>query len=177
MAVAERTYARALLDAARGHDRLDAVREDFSDFVAASHDVPELHALLVNPQLDPRARVSALEAVLGDADEFVRNFLLLLAERGRSAALDDIHREFERLVAREAGQLTVELTTAVELSDDEAESIVKQIEEAAGRPVEAGRHVDPDLIGGIVLQVGSRRVDASVRGRLDRLRQELTTAR
>jgi F-type H+-transporting ATPase subunit delta len=104
----------------------------------------------------------------------VRNFLLLLAERGRSAEIDEVYREFERLVAEEEGRIEVELTTAVELSDDEAREIVGQIERAAGRRVEATRRVDPRLIGGIVLQAGSLRVDASVRGRLDRLRRELT---
>jgi F-type H+-transporting ATPase subunit delta len=69
----------------------------------------------------------------------------------------------------------VELTTAVELSDEEAGEIVAQIERAAGRKVEAARRVDPDLIGGLVLQIGSRRVDASVRGRLERLRRDLLT--
>jgi F-type H+-transporting ATPase subunit delta len=76
-------------------------------------------------------------------------------------------------MAREERRLTVELTTARDLSDDEASSIVAQIEKAAGRKVEATRSVDPGLVGGIVLQAGSYRVDASVRGRLERLRQEL----
>ena len=76
-------------------------------------------------------------------------------------------------MAREERRLTVELTTARELSDAEAQAIVKQIEEAAGRKVEATRKVDPDLVGGIVLQAGSLRVDASVRGRLERLSTEL----
>ena len=81
--------------------------------------------------------------------------------------------EFERLIAREERRLTVELTTARELTDEEAHAIVAQIEKAAGRKVEATRSVDPDLVGGIVLQAGSHRADASVRGRLERLRQEL----
>jgi len=76
-------------------------------------------------------------------------------------------------MAREERRLTVELTTARELSDAEAEAILKQIEKAAGRKVEATQKVDPDLVGGIVLQAGSLRVDASVRGRLERLRHEL----
>ena len=71
--------------------------------------------------------------------------------------------------------LTVDLTTAIELSDEEAREIVKRIEEAAGRRVEATRSVDADLIGGLVLQAGSRRVDGSVRGRLNQLREELST--
>src|SRR5262249_3505763 len=69
------------------------------------------------------------------------------------------------------------LTTAYELSDDEARSIIGQIEEASGRPVDATRSVDPELIGGIVLQARTMRGDASGRGRLGRLRRDLPTAR
>lgn len=105
----------------------------------------------------------------------MRNFLRLLSEKGRIGEIDEIGREFERLSAEEEGVLNVELTTAVELSDDEAKAIVEQIESASGRTVDATRKVDPELVGGIVLEVGSMRLDASVRGRLDRLRQELVT--
>ena len=170
-------YARALFQAAKERDRLAEVREELGDFVASVAEVPELRSLLRNPQLDPRARRAALEDLLGDSDELVRNFLLLAAEKGRAGQIEEIHREFERLVAAEERRLTVELTTAQELSDDEARRIVKQIEDASGRRVDATRKVDPDLIGGLVLQAGSLRLDASVRGRLDRLRQELATAR
>jgi F-type H+-transporting ATPase subunit delta len=76
-------------------------------------------------------------------------------------------------MAREERRLTVELTTARALTDDEAEAIIAQIEKAAGRTVEATRNVDPDIVGGIVLTAGSLRADASIRGRLERLRQEL----
>ena len=173
MPVVERTYASALLDAAKERGGVESVRVDLADFVSAVETVPELRELLRNPQLDPRARASALRAILGDADELVRNFLLLLAERGRSGRIEEIQREFERLVAAEAGQLDVELTTAYELSDEEAQAIVDQIRRASGRPVTATRKVDPSLLGGIVLQAGSLRLDASVRNRLERLRQEL----
>jgi F-type H+-transporting ATPase subunit delta len=166
-------YARALFEAAKEADRLDVVQEELADFVHATREVPELGALLSNPQLDPRAKAAALEDLLGGADELVRNFLLLLVEKGRASQLDEMSREFEALVAQEARRLTVELTTAYELSDDEAGAIVGQIEKASGRAVDATRRVDPELIGGIVLQAGSMRVDASVRGRLERLRHEL----
>ena len=73
--------------------------------------------------------------------------------------------------------LDVELTTAHRLSDEEFGRVIGRIEEASGRKVQATRQVDPDLIGGIVLQAGSMRLDASVRGRLERLRQDLSTAR
>ena len=177
MSVAHRTYARALFEAAKENGRLARVREELGDFVAAVEQVPELDALLRNPQLDPRAKARALEDVLGGADDLLRNFLLLAVEKNRGGQIREIHREFERLMAQEERRLTVELTTAFELSDDEAREIIGQIEEASGRPVDATRTVDPDLIGGIVLRAGSLRVDASVRGRLERLRRQLTTTR
>jgi F-type H+-transporting ATPase subunit delta len=151
------------------------VREELGDFVAAIEEVPELRELLRNPQVDPRARTAALDDVLGDADELLRNFLRLLSAKGRSGQIEEIHKEFERLAAAEERRLEVELTTARELSDEEEQEILEQIERASGRKVEATRKVDPDLIGGIVLQAGSLRVDASVRGRLERLRHELVT--
>ena len=168
-------YARALFDAAKERGRLAPVREELTDFVRAMDEAPELGALLRNPQLDSRAKVRALEDLLGGADELVRNFLLLVVEKGRAAELPEIADEFEQLVAREEGRLEVELTTAFELSDEEARSILRQIEESSGRSVEATRKVDPDLIGGLILQAGSLRVDASVRGRLERLRHDLLT--
>jgi F-type H+-transporting ATPase subunit delta len=131
--------------------------------------------MLRNPQLDPQAKTSILGELIGDADELFRNFLRLLTEKGRVGEIEEIGREFERLSAEEEGVLKVQFTTAVELSDQDANGIVEQIEEASGRTVEATRKVDPGLVGGIVLQVGSRRLDASVRGRLERLRRELVT--
>jgi F-type H+-transporting ATPase subunit delta len=131
--------------------------------------------VLRNPQLDPDAKTSILGELIGDADELFRNFLRLLSEKGRVGEIEEIGREFERLFAEEEGVLSVGLTTAVELSDQDAKRIVEQIEEASGRTVEATRNVDPGLVGGIVLQVGSMRLDGSVRGRLERLRRELVT--
>jgi F-type H+-transporting ATPase subunit delta len=151
------------------------VREELADFVETVEEVPELYAVLRNPQLDPEAKSSILGELIGDADELFRNFLRLVTEKGRIAEIEEIGREFERLFAEEAGVLTLAVTTAVELSDQDASAIVKQIEEASGRTVEATRNVDPGLVGGLVLQVGSLRLDASVRGRLERLRQELVT--
>jgi F-type H+-transporting ATPase subunit delta len=153
------------------------VHTELGDFAAAVSDVPELRAVLRNPQIDPRAKARVLEDLVGDSDELVRNFLLLAAEKGRIGEIEEIAREFERLMAREERRLEVELTTAYELSDEDASQIVRQIEQASGRTVEATRRVDPALIGGLVLQAGSLRVDASVRGRLERLRRELVPSR
>ena len=172
-----RIYARALFEAARDKGRLDTVREELEDLVRALDDVPELDALLENPETDSQVKADVLEQVLGEADELVRNFLRLLVEKGRAAEIREIAAEFETLVAAEEGILDVELTTASELSEDEFQKLVGRIEDASGRKVQATRNVDPNLIGGLVLQAGSMRLDASVRGRLERLRHDLTHAR
>jgi F-type H+-transporting ATPase subunit delta len=149
------------------------VNEALSDFAVAVEQTPELRNVLRNPQIESSAKASILADIAGDEEPLFKNFLQLIAEKGRAGELEDIAHEFERLMAREERRLTVELTTARELTDDEAKAIVAQIEQAAGRTVEATRSVDPNLVGGIVLQAGSYRVDASVRGRLERLRQTL----
>jgi F-type H+-transporting ATPase subunit delta len=176
MSVVDRVYANALFEAAQEEGRLEPVRDQLAQLVAAEREVPELRELLRNPQVDPRARRAALEDVLAGSDELLRNFLLVLVDKGRTDQLEEIGREFERLIAEHEGIVHAELTTAIELSDEEARKLLGQIEQASGRKVEASRAVDPGLIGGIVLQVGSHRLDASVRGRLDRLRRELATA-
>jgi F-type H+-transporting ATPase subunit delta len=175
VAVAQRMYARALFEAASEGDRLDRVSEDFAELADAVAEIPELEAFLRNPQIDPAGKAAVLEQLTAGTDELVRNFLRLIAEKGRAGELVEINRELEALVARAQNRLTVELQTAHELSDQEAASIVSQIESASGRSVDATRSVDPDLIGGIVLQVGSFRADGSVRGRIERLREEIVT--
>ena len=175
MAVAHRMYARALYEAAEDKGRVDVAREQLGELASALETTPELEAFLANPQLDPAAKASVLEEVTTGADPVVRNFVRVVATKGRAGQLRAIAEEFEAIVDREQGRLKVELTTAYELGDDEVKAIVSQIEQASGRTVEATRSVDPDLIGGMILQAGSLRVDASVRGRIDRLRRELVT--
>ena len=150
-------------------------RRDLGDFVEAERQVPELGELLRNPQLDKRAKTAAVDAVAGEADPLVLNLLRLLVEKNRAGEVAQVAEEFERMAAVEEGELSVELTTAYELSDEEARAIVGQIEQRSGRKVEANRTVDPELIGGMVLQVGSRRVDASIRGRIEQLGRDLRT--
>src|SRR5690349_16890745 len=136
-------YARALYEAAKDRDRVLQVREELQDFVEIERQVPELRELLRNPQLEHHVKAAALEELLGGEEELIRNFLMLVAEKGRAGEVDDIAREFEQLVASEEGIVEAELTTAVELSDSEARDVIQQIEKASGRKVEVTRRVDP----------------------------------
>jgi F-type H+-transporting ATPase subunit delta len=176
VAVVARTYARALFEAAKEAGRIEEVREQFDALAEAIREVPELQAVIRNPELDTPQKAGALAAIMRDADELLRNFVRLVAEKGRAPMLEEIAHEYDALVAAEERILNVELTTAFELSEEQASSIVEQIEQASGRRVEANRTVDPALIGGVVLKVGTLEVDSSVRGRLERLRRELAGA-
>ena len=176
MGVAQRVYAEALLEAAKDEKRLDRVRKDFDEFAAALEGSEELQRFLQNPQIESETKRQALEDLLAKSDELFLNLVRVLVDKNRIAELDQVHEEWGRLLAREERVLELELTTAVELSDKEAARVVKQIEETSGRSVVATRTVDPDLIGGLVVQAGSRRLDASVRGRLEQLREKLITA-
>jgi F-type H+-transporting ATPase subunit delta len=175
VAVAHAIYGKALYEAAHEQSRVDVVREQLAELATALETMPELEAFLANPQLDPGAKADVLDEVTTGADPVVRNFVKLVASKGRAGQLRAIAEEFDAIVDREQGRVKVELTTAYELDDSEADAIVQKIEKSSGRTVEATRSVDPDLIGGMILQAGSLRVDASMRGRLNRLRRELVT--
>jgi F-type H+-transporting ATPase subunit delta len=153
------------------------VQEQLGELREAVTSVDELRLMLENPEIDSRVKQDVLERIAKGADESVVNFVKLLAEKGRAAELSEVADEFDALVAAEQRVLDVRLTTAHELSDKEFKKILGSIEKASGRKVQAERDVDPDLIGGLVLQAGSMRLDASVRGRLERLRHDLTHAR
>jgi F-type H+-transporting ATPase subunit delta len=177
LSAAHRVYARALFEAARDEKKLAPVHTDLDQLRDAVDSVDDLRALLENPEVDSRVKQDVLAQVAQGSDELVVNFLRLLAEKGRAAEIAEVTAEFDALVAEQERILDVELTTAHELSDQEFGRILGRIEQASGRKVQAERKVNPDLIGGIVLQAGSMRLDASVRGRLERLRHELTHAR
>jgi F-type H+-transporting ATPase subunit delta len=174
VAVAHRVYAEALLEAAQDKKSLDQVRQEFDDFAAAVAESDDLRRFLENPQVEARTKRAALDELLEGSDDLFLNFIRLLLEKDRIAEVEDVYEEWTRLLARQERVLELELQTAVELSDEEAAKVVREIEEASGRKVVATRTVDSALIGGLVVHAASIRLDASVRGRLQQLREELT---
>ena len=177
MGLVERKYAQALYEAALDKERLSEVRSGLASFLEAEREVPELATVLANPALDSASKAALLDDLLTGDEPLVRNFLRLLAEKTRIAALEEIVSEFEALVSTGEKRLRVVVTTARELSEKEARSLVSRIEAATGSRVEARRQVDPSLLGGLVVQAGSLRLDASVRGQIEKLRTELVETR
>ena len=173
MGLVERKYAQALYEAALDKGRMAEVQSSLADFLEAERAVPELGAVLASPMLDSVTKGALLGDLLAGSEPMVSNFMRLLAEKERISLLEEIAREFEALVAAGEKRLRVTVTTAQELSDEEASSLVAKIEAVTWRPVEARRRVDPSLIGGLVVQAGSLRMDTSIRGRIENLRKEL----
>ena len=166
-----------MFEAARDEGHLEKVQADLDALRDGVTGSDELGVVLSNPEIDSRVKGDILSRIAQGSDELVVNFVRLIAEKGRADSLAGIADELDTLVAEEARILDVELTTAQALSDAEFGRILAQIEQASGRKVQASRSVDEGLIGGLVLQAGSMRLDASVRGRLERLRQELASTR
>jgi ATP synthase F1 delta subunit len=169
-------YARALFEVAKEHDVLDDVHEQldqFADALAESHD---LQVFFFSPYFSSEEKKEAIGKLVEDADEHFVRFLEMLAERHRMPVVFRIRRELDALWADENRLLPVTITSAVELDDDTVKKIQQEIENQTGRRTELTTAVDPDVLGGLAVQVGNVVMDGTVRARLDRLRRQVATA-
>jgi F-type H+-transporting ATPase subunit delta len=166
-------YARSLFEVAREHGTLDVLREQLSQFADALNDNRELAVFFFSPYFSTQEKEDALTRVLDGADESFLNFLRLLIENHRMPVVFRIRQQFDRLWEAENKMLPVDITSAIELDAATTESLGRRIGERAGRKVKLAAHVDPDILGGIVLRVGNSILDASIRNRLEQLRRHV----
>jgi F-type H+-transporting ATPase subunit delta len=169
-------YARALFEAAEEADALDRVHEELDEVADALNESEELKMFFFAPHFSSDEKKDAVDKVFTGADERTVNFLKLLAERHRMPVLFRIRSDFDRLWAEERKLLSVSVTSAVELDDKLVKGIGERIEEQTGRDVELSSHVDPYVLGGLVVRVGNMVLDASVRNRLEQLRKQVAKA-
>jgi F-type H+-transporting ATPase subunit delta len=136
--------------------------------------VPELQAIVANPALGPQRRLEAIDWIGADTlGAEGRNLAKLLVEAHQTGAIDEIAAEFDRLDDERAGRVRAVATTAVTLAAEDQERLVSDLSRRLGREVRLEVRVDPQILGGLVLQTGDRLVDASVRSRLQQLRRQL----
>ena len=166
-------YARSLFEVAKEQGKVDDVREQLGQVAEAVSENRDLQVFFFSPYFSSDEKVQGLDRVLDGADDIVRNFLALLIEKHRMPVLFRIRQRFEALWQQENKILPVQVTSAVELPDDTVRSIGDRIGERTGRKVELSSNVDPDILGGLVLQVGNSVLDASIRNRLDNLRKQV----
>jgi F-type H+-transporting ATPase subunit delta len=169
-------YARSLFEVAKEQDKLDVVREQLGAFTDALDETRELQVFFFSPYFSTQEKEDGLERAVSDADPVVLNFLKLLIQKHRTPAIFRIRADYDRMWEEENKLLPVQITSAVELDKEIVEQLGDRISEQTGRKVELSAQVEPDILGGIVVQVGNSVLDASVRNRLDQLRRQVVKA-
>ena len=169
-------YARSLFEVAKEQDKLDLVREQLGAFVDALNETRELQVFFFSPYFSTSEKKDGLDRAVTDADPVVVNFLELLIEKHRMPVLFRVRANYDARWEEENRLLPVEITSAVELDEATVKQLGDRISEQTGRKVDLSSRVEPDILGGIVVQVGNSVLDASVRNRLDQLRRQVAKA-
>jgi F-type H+-transporting ATPase subunit delta len=169
-------YARSLFEVAKERDKLDVVREQLGQFADALAESRELQVFFFSPYFSTHEKEEGLDRAVEDADPAVVNFLKLLIEKHRMPVLFRIRSRYDAMWEEENKLLPVQITSAVELDEATVRQLGDRISEQTGRKVELSARVEPDILGGIVVQVGNSVLDASVRNRLEQLRRQVVKA-
>lgn len=168
--LAER-YASALLELAEERNELDAVAEDLTGVGRMIEQSDDLQRLIRSPLLGRELQGKAMSALLerSGVGGLTRRFVLVAAQNRRLFALPQMIRAYLGELARRRGEVTAEVTAAKELDEGQRSALTEALRKAVGSKVTVDLKVDPDLIGGLVVKVGSRMVDSSLRSKLQRL--------
>lgn len=164
-------YASALFDLASENGAVTAVEGDLEALDAALRESDDLRGLIRNPQVSRGDMAKAFDA-LGEAmglSQLTRNFLGVLASNRRLGVLPETIGAFFAIAAAERGEVTAEVTSAHPLSVEQTEALRQKLEAREGRKISVKSSVDPDLLGGLVVTLGSKRIDGSLRTRLNSL--------
>jgi F-type H+-transporting ATPase subunit delta len=172
---AARRYAEAAFDIAQRDGTIETWRADLDTVAAALEDEAAMRAL-ANPAAPLEARNRLVESTLGGrVSRPVINLVLLLLQRGRIEAIGRVAAEFRRLDNQRQGIVTATATSAAELTPDEVRALTARLEQRTGGRIELTTAIDPAILGGIIVRLGDRLIDGSVRGRLERLRTRLVS--
>jgi F-type H+-transporting ATPase subunit delta len=168
-------YASALFDLASENGTVTAVEADLDRVEQAIRESDDFGALIRNPQVsrgDAGKIMDAIAPVLGLSD-LTKKFMGVLAENRRLFALPEIIRAFHSIAAAQRGEATAEVTSAHPLDEGQIEQLRQKLEAREGRNVKIRTSVDADLLGGLVVTIGSKRIDSSIRTRLNSLAQAM----
>ena len=168
-------YASALFELASENGVVSGVEADLEKLEEAILANDDLAGLIRNPQVSRSDAAKAMENVAGvlGLSDLSKNFLGVLAGNRRLSALPDIIRAFTTIAAAQRGEVTAEVTSAHALSGDQLDALQQKLKEREGRNVKIKTSVDPELLGGLVVTIGSKRIDSSIRTRLNSLAQAM----
>ena len=164
-------YASALFDLARDQRQIDSVGRSLDALQQALVDSKDFGELVTSPLVSREQAGEALAALAPQLslDPITTNFVGVLARNGRKGQLPAVIRAFRRLAAEHRGETTAEIVTARPLNDDQVSQLKQQLRSRAGRDVSLDATVDPNILGGLVVKLGSQMIDASIRTKLNRL--------
>ena len=164
-------YASALFDLARDQRQIDSVGRSLDALSQALVDSKDFGELVTSPLVSREEAGDAFAALAPQLglDPITTNFIGVLARNGRKGQLPSVIRAFRRLAAEHRGETTAEIITARPLNDDQVGQLKQQLRARAGRDVTLDTTVDPAILGGIVVKLGSQQIDASIRTKLNRL--------
>jgi F-type H+-transporting ATPase subunit delta len=165
-------YAAALFELAKDEKQLPQVEADLKSFQAMLDESGDLRRLVRSPVISADDQARALAAVLGKAgfSGLTANFFRLIARNRRLFAAGDMIRGFRALLARERGEISADVASAHALSPEQLNALKDVLRVQMGKDVQVATRVDPNLLGGLVVKVGSRMIDSSLRTKLDNLR-------
>ena len=168
-------YATALFGLARDERQIEAVGNGLDRLSQALVDSRDFSELVSSPLIDREEAGKAFAAVAAQLslDPVTTNFLGVLAKNGRKNQLQPVIRAFRRIAAEHRGEASAEVVTAHPLKDDQLAALKQQLRTRAGREVAIETRIDPEILGGIVIKVGSPMIDASIRTKLNRLAEAM----
>jgi F-type H+-transporting ATPase subunit delta len=171
-------YATALFELARDEQSVDAVRADLDKFEAMLNDSDDLKRLVRSPVFSAEAQLRALTAVLDKAGiaGTTAKFLKVLTANRRLFAVTDVIRAYRALVAKFKGEATADVTVAEQLNDKNLDALKAALKSVTGKDVALNVKVDPSIIGGLVVKLGSRMVDSSLRTKLNSIKNAMKEA-
>jgi F-type H+-transporting ATPase subunit delta len=172
-------YATALFELASESNAIDAVKADFERFEALLADSADLMRLVRSPVFSAEEQTQALSAVLDRAGigGLAAKFLKLVTSNRRLFAVRDMIKGYRTLVAQHKGEATAEVTVAEQLKDEHLAALRAALKAVSGKDVDLDIKVDPAIIGGLVVKLGSRMIDSSLRTKLNAIRHAMKEAR
>jgi F-type H+-transporting ATPase subunit delta len=164
-------YAQALMSVAKSHHVMEGIGEDIRNLLSLTESSPELRDFINSPVIQGTDKQAVLRRLIGDSGSpYLLNFLLLLIDKGRAPFLEAICQQYLVLLRQQTNTVLAEVTAARELTDEQRHAVSEKVKELTGaQAVELKSDVNPELIGGVVIKVGSQIFDASLKGQLRRL--------
>jgi F-type H+-transporting ATPase subunit delta len=171
-------YAQALMSLGQSNDLVDRFGEDVNNILDTLNASEELKDFIVNPLAKGDLKKAVLSQVFGEAvHPFTRNFLMLLVDRRRVMFLEGICQQYQKLLRKLKQAVLAEVTSTVELNEDQKNAIRDKVRAMTNaNSVDIETKIDPELIGGVIIKVGSQVIDASLRGQLRRISLRLTSS-